>query len=45
MSTRRDAFRILARASASEKNPTRTMLALSRRATDYLAAEMQRGNV
>jgi choline dehydrogenase-like flavoprotein len=32
-------------ASASEKNPTLTILALSWRATDYLAEEMGRGNL
>ena len=31
--------------SASEKNPTLTILALSWRATDYLAEEMRRGNL
>ena len=31
--------------TASEKNPTLTILALSWRATDYLAAEMKRGNL
>jgi len=31
--------------TASEKNPTLTILALSWRATDYLAGEMKRGNV
>lgn len=31
--------------TASEKNPTLTILALSWRATDYLAEEMKRGNV
>jgi choline dehydrogenase-like flavoprotein len=31
--------------TASEKNPTLTILALAWRATDYLADEMQRGNV
>ncbi|MCU1295335.1 MAG: glucose-methanol-choline oxidoreductase [Bryobacterales bacterium] len=31
--------------TASEKNPTLTILALCWRATDYLASEMQRGNV
>lgn len=31
--------------TASEKNPTLTILALSWRATDYLAAEMKKGNV
>jgi choline dehydrogenase-like flavoprotein len=31
--------------SASEKNPTLTILALSWRATDYLADEMKRGNL
>jgi choline dehydrogenase-like flavoprotein len=31
--------------SASEKNPTLTILALSWRATDYLAEEMKRGNL
>jgi choline dehydrogenase-like flavoprotein len=31
--------------TASEKNPTLTILALSWRATDYLAAEISRGNV
>lgn len=31
--------------SATEKNPTLTILALSWRATDYMAAEMQRGNL
>ena len=32
-------------ASASEKNPTLTILSLSWRATDYLAGEMKRGNL
>jgi choline dehydrogenase-like flavoprotein len=32
-------------ASASEKNPTLTILALSWRATDYLAEEIKRGNL
>ena len=32
-------------ASASEKNPTLTILALSWRATDYLASEMNKGNL
>lgn len=31
--------------TASEKNPTLTILALSWRATDYLAGEMKRGNL
>jgi len=31
--------------TASEKNPTLTILALSWRSTDYLAGEMKRGNV
>jgi choline dehydrogenase-like flavoprotein len=31
--------------TASEKNPTLTILALSWRASDYLAGEMQRGNL
>jgi choline dehydrogenase-like flavoprotein len=31
--------------TASEKNPTLTILALAWRATDYMAAEMRRGNV
>ncbi|MGA8026466.1 MAG: GMC family oxidoreductase [Bryobacteraceae bacterium] len=31
--------------TASEKNPTLTILALAWRATDYLAGEMRRGNV
>ncbi len=31
--------------TASEKNPTLTILALAWRSTDYLAAEMQRGNL
>jgi choline dehydrogenase-like flavoprotein len=31
--------------TASERNPTLTILALAWRATDYLADEMQRGNV
>ena len=31
--------------TASEKNPTITILALSWRATDYLADEMKRGNI
>jgi len=31
--------------TASEKNPTLTILALSWRATDYLAEEMKRGNL
>ena len=31
--------------TASEKNPTLTILALTWRATDYMAAEMQRGNI
>jgi choline dehydrogenase-like flavoprotein len=31
--------------TASEKNPTLTILALAWRASDYLAAEMKRGNV
>jgi choline dehydrogenase-like flavoprotein len=31
--------------TASEKNPTLTILALSWRATDYLAGEMRRGNL
>jgi choline dehydrogenase-like flavoprotein len=31
--------------TASEKNPTLTILAMGWRATDYLAAEMKRGNV
>jgi choline dehydrogenase-like flavoprotein len=31
--------------TASEKNPTLTILAMAWRATDYLAAEMKRGNV
>ncbi|MDH4063555.1 MAG: GMC oxidoreductase, partial [Acidobacteriota bacterium] len=32
-------------ASCSEKNPTLTILALSWRATDYLAREMRAGNL
>ena len=32
-------------ASASEKNPTLTILSLSWRATDYLAEEMKKGNL
>ena len=32
-------------ASASEKNPTLTILSLSWRATDYLAGEMKKGNL
>jgi choline dehydrogenase-like flavoprotein len=32
-------------ASASEKNPTLTILALALRATDYLAEEMRMGNL
>jgi len=31
--------------TASEKNPTLTILALSWRATDYLAGEVKRGNL
>jgi choline dehydrogenase-like flavoprotein len=31
--------------TASEKNPTLTILALSWRATDYLAGEMKKGNL
>ena len=31
--------------SASEKNPTITILAIAWRATDYLAEEMKRGNL
>jgi choline dehydrogenase-like flavoprotein len=31
--------------SASEKNPTLTILSLSWRATDYLAEEMKKGNL
>ena len=31
--------------TASEKNPTLTILALSWRATDYLAERMKRGNL
>ena len=31
--------------TASEKNPTLTILALAWRATDYMAAEMKRGNI
>jgi choline dehydrogenase-like flavoprotein len=31
--------------SASEKNPTLTILALSWRATDYLADEIKKGNL
>jgi choline dehydrogenase-like flavoprotein len=31
--------------TASEKNPTLTILALAWRATDYMAGEMQRGNI
>ena len=31
--------------SASEKNPTLTILALSWRATDYLAEEIKQGNL
>ena len=31
--------------SASEKNPTLTILALSWRATDYLAEEIRKGNL
>jgi choline dehydrogenase-like flavoprotein len=31
--------------TASEKNPTLTILALAWRATDYMADEMQRGNI
>ena len=31
--------------TASEKNPTITILALSWRATDYLAGEIKRGNL
>jgi choline dehydrogenase-like flavoprotein len=31
--------------SASEKNPTLTILALAWRATDYLAEEMKKGNL
>ena len=31
--------------TASEKNPTLTILALSWRATDYLAEEIARGNL
>jgi choline dehydrogenase-like flavoprotein len=31
--------------SASEKNPTLTILALSWRATDYLAEEVRKGNL
>ena len=31
--------------TASEKNPTLTILALAWRATDYMAGEIQRGNI
>jgi choline dehydrogenase-like flavoprotein len=31
--------------TASDKNPTLTILALAWRSTDYLAGEMKRGNV
>jgi choline dehydrogenase-like flavoprotein len=31
--------------SASEKNPTITILAIAWRATDYLVGEMKRGNI
>ena len=31
--------------TASEKNPTITILAIAWRATDYLAEEMKRGNL
>jgi choline dehydrogenase-like flavoprotein len=31
--------------TASEKNPTLTILALAWRSTDYLAGEMKRGNI
>jgi len=31
--------------SASEKNPTLTILALAWRATDYLAQELKKGNL
>ena len=31
--------------TATEKNPTLTILALSWRATDYLAEEMKKGNL
>jgi choline dehydrogenase-like flavoprotein len=31
--------------TASEKNPTLTILALAWRATDHMAEEMQRGNI
>ncbi|HEY9230539.1 MAG TPA: hypothetical protein VIS78_00275 [Blastocatellia bacterium] len=31
--------------TATEKNPTLTILALSYRATDYLADEMKKGNL
>jgi choline dehydrogenase-like flavoprotein len=31
--------------TASEKNPTLTILALAWRATDYMAGEMKRGNI
>jgi choline dehydrogenase-like flavoprotein len=31
--------------TASDKNPTLTILALAWRATDHLASEMKRGNV
>jgi choline dehydrogenase-like flavoprotein len=31
--------------TASEKNPTLTILALSWRATDYMADEMKKGNI
>jgi choline dehydrogenase-like flavoprotein len=32
-------------ASASEKNPTLTILSLSMRATDYLGDEIKKGNL
>ena len=31
--------------TASEKNPTLTILALAWRATDFMAGEVQRGNI
>jgi choline dehydrogenase-like flavoprotein len=31
--------------TASEKNPTLTILALAWRSSDYLAGEMKRGNI
>jgi choline dehydrogenase-like flavoprotein len=31
--------------TASEKNPTLTILAIAWRATDHMAEEMQRGNI